>query len=373
MSRRYPYPRWIEFQLTPLEQLHCTLLRPYWKLKGWLHGLWYSEPVWRRIGRPLRDWKHSPWVAFSPETNAPVITDAMIACRTRHGAATLHWSCGCNRAPLPERACKVLLPDGTRGDVESRTTWWRRKSRDKDRPDRLWIIGDVEIRPDEVAFTDAAVQDLPYQPPTADSCFQLERQLALHPPFVAALADDKFAAVAHNMLAQLEWVRIGAHEIGLFDAVHHMIAALRNKGEDDFDFKFGGYPAVRLTDVETAAHARRLQEIMRSLGWRTYTGDELKARMREDFDRRVERRLEAWRAMDEYEARPAGSHEVIAKAPLVMEMPLREGDDAAWLEELRGEERAAVSEKFVERLIALAASGRITEGEYRDIWERIIG
>jgi hypothetical protein len=69
---------------------------------------------------------------------------------------------------------------------------------------------------------------------------------------------------------------------------------------------------------------------------------------------------------------PAGSHDVIAKTPLVTDLPLHEGDEEEWLEELRGEERLATSEQYVERLIALAASGRITAPEYEDLCERIL-
>jgi hypothetical protein len=148
----------------------------------------------------------------------------------------------------------------------------------------------------------------------------------LHRPFVEALADDKFAAVAHSMLAHLEWTKIGAHEIGMFEGLHDMIACLRNKGEDYLDYKLGYY-AVTPTDAEAAEHSSRMNAIMRSLGWRTYTADELRARMREDFRTRVERRVEAWRRLDAYEARPAGSHDALARTPLVSDMLLYEGED----------------------------------------------
>jgi hypothetical protein len=368
MDRKYPYPRFLQFDLTPIEQLRYGVLRPYWRLRAWLDRLWRSQPVWRWIGGPLHDRKYAPWAAFSPDTKAAVVTDEnQIGCRTRHGAAVVHWSCF-RQAPSPLRAHNVLLADGTRGDAQSRTAgWWRREGRG----DKIWIIGDVDIRADDVIFVDAASQDLKYEPPPADSSARLERELALHRPFVEALADDKFAAVAHNMLMHLEWVRIGAREIGLFDGLHHMIARLRNKGEDYLDFRSGYYSCGKLTDAEVAEHTQRLKEFMRSLGWRTYTADELKTKMRDHFRARIERRVEAWRRLDAYEARPAGSYDLLAKTPLVVDMPLYEGDDKKWLDELRGEERMATSSHFVLRLKVLADSGRITQGEYEDLSQNL--
>jgi hypothetical protein len=366
MSRRFPYVRWLQlqqFKLTPLEQIRYAVLVPYWRLQTWLRNVWRSEPVYRRIGGPLHDRKHAPWVAYSPDTKAPVVSEATrTGCRTRHGAAKVHWDCYM-RDPRPTRARNVRLPDGTRGDVASRTARWRRKGSG----DKLWIIGAIDISPDDVVFVDAATQDLRYEPPSADSPFGLERDLALHRPFAAALADDKFAAVAHGMLANLEWMRIGAHEMGQFNCLHDMTASLRNKGEDYFDFKFGGYPPVRLAPAEAAAHRRRMTALMRSLGWRTYTEDELGARVREDFRARVEHRVEGWRRLDAYEARSAGSHDVVAKTPPIMDMPMYEGEPMEWLEQLRGEERTATSRQFALRIAALAASGRITRGEYEDL------
>ena len=150
-----------------------------------------------------------------------------------------------------------------------------------------------------------------------------------------------------------------------------MIACLRNKGEDYLDFKLGE-PLVTPTVIEVAKHADRLKEIMRALGWRTYTTDELKARMREDFRTRVERRVEAWRRLDGYEARSAGTYNVLAKTPLISDMMLYEGDNPEWFDELRGEERMAVSFKYAERLKGLADSGRVTADEYEALFRYLI-
>lgn len=110
---------------------------------------------------------------------------------------------------------------------------------------------------------------------------------------------------------------------------------------------------------------------MRSLGWRTHTADELAAMVHDAFRARVERRLEAWRKLEVYEARPANSHDVIPETLAVMNMPMFEGDDMAWLDELRSDERLAASSQFTLRLKALAASGRITDDEYEDLREHL--
>jgi hypothetical protein len=367
--RRYPYQRFLQLDLTLLEQLRYSMLhRPYWMLQRWRDRLWHSKLVWRWIGEPLHERKYAPWATFSPDTNAPVVTDPnQIACRTQHGVATVRWSCF-RQTTSPLSAQNALLPDGTRGDVRSRTMgWWRRKGRG----DKRWIIGDVDIRATDVVFADRASQDFRYDPRAVEIGAQLERDLALHRPFVDALADDKFATVAHHMLAHLEWMRIGAREIGLFEGLHHMFACLRNKGEDYLDFKFGDYPGSAPSKAEAAEHALRMKEIMRSLGWRTYTADELQARVREDFRARLERRLEAWRQLDAYEARPAGSYDVLAKTPL-SDMLLYEGDDPEWLAELRGEERLAASAQLVQRLKDLANSGRLTAGEFEDLFQALL-
>jgi hypothetical protein len=73
------------------------------------------------------------------------------------------------------------------------------------------------------------------------------------------------------MLANLKWVRIGSREIGT-PRPAHMIACLRNKGEDYLDFK--------LTTI--MAHGRRgggtqpADKGVHAFAWlATYTADEL--------------------------------------------------------------------------------------------------
>ena len=62
MGRRYPYDRFLQFDLTPLEQLRYGLLRPWWRLQAWFNRLWYSPPFWRWIGEPE---EALPWLQRS--------------------------------------------------------------------------------------------------------------------------------------------------------------------------------------------------------------------------------------------------------------------------------------------------------------------
>lgn len=370
--RDFPYPRWMKVKLNPIEQLQYLVNRPFWVVKQKWHQLWYSRLFFRYVGKPLHDRKFSPWVPFSSDAKAPVMkgTDAD-GCRTKHGKATLYWNCW-REEPRPQEARKALLPDGTRGDVQRRIPgWWRRKARKIGDGDKVWIIGEIEIRPDDIVFHDAASQDLGYQPPPADSEFQLERALALCPEFIAALADDKFAIVAHEMLQNMDWMSIGSRKVGAIDSVHYFIAASRNKGEDYCDYKLGNRP--ELTPSEVAILWRDMHDIMRSLGWRTYAPAELSAMARGALRSRVELRVEGWRRMDLYEARLENTAEVIEQKLAVVDMPMFEGDDEAWLEELTEEERVAASKQFTLRLKGLAASGRISREEYEELFGMLCG
>jgi hypothetical protein len=64
-------------------------------------------------------------------------------------------------------------------------------------------------------------------------------------------------------------------------------------------------------------------------------------------------------------------NDIIPATPAVMNMPMFEGDDMAWLDELRGDARLAASSQFTLRLKALAANGRVSDDEYRDLCEHL--
>jgi hypothetical protein len=70
-------------------------------------------------------------------------------------------------------------------------------------------------------------------------------------------------------------------------------------------------------------------------------------------------------------ARSAGSHDVLAQAPLAADMPLYEGDETEWFDELRGEERKATSAQFAQRLKDLAHSGRLTAAEFEELSQHL--
>lgn len=367
MGHEFPYQRWLQVRLSPLELFRYWLHRPKWMLLRWRRAVWFYPRVYPWLGEPIHDRRISPWAAYAPETQQPIRTDQMrVLCRTRHGVVVLYWL-GLGKRFYPKRARNALLPGGRRGEVYNRgspgthprdANVWRRKGNGN----KIWLWGRVEITADDVVFIDAESQDQEVTIPDPDSPRRLERDIALHPPFVEALADDKFAWVAHGMLHNLDWIPVGSREPCRHHGFHGLIASLRNKGEDHLDFELGDPP--RMSAAERTAHMERVQAMMRSIGWRTYSPAELAALARKDFQGRIQHRLEAWRSLDTYEARAADSHARIETTLWLRDVLLYEGDNPAWLEALSDESRIAVSDQFLQRLNALAATGRITRAEY---------
>jgi hypothetical protein len=150
-----------------------------------------------------------------------------------------------------------------------------------------------------------------------------------------------------------------------------MIAGLRGKGEDYLDY-YCDADSVKVPKKDEARHAQHLQQILRRLGWRTYTADELKNLALQEFQARVAQRVAAWKSLDNLEARPAAAHPKLEKKHWISGMLLYQGDDPNWLTMLSAEEKAAISAEFEKRVLALASSGRITEKEFNILLDRAL-
>lgn len=126
-----------------------------------------------------------------------------VSWRTHHGQAVIRWPLG-----RPQAVWDVRLPDESRGDVINMLDrGWRRPSTGP----RRWVQGSVDIRPDDVVFTDSEQTSLPLPslPPGAEP--DIEPELAHDAAFVADLRDLRFAMVAHAALTG-EFVKEGRSE-----------------------------------------------------------------------------------------------------------------------------------------------------------------
>lgn len=149
--------------------------------------------------------------------------------RTRHGDAVVRWSLG-----NPRDVTGARMPDGKRGDIEHVLDHgFRRRGTGA----RRWIYGTIDIRPNEVAFTDAPMQPAYTPPPPGDEP-NLERTLAGDPAFLAALRDDRFAQATYIVLKDHEFVRLsdlGTWSCGDRQAAR-IVADLRGVGESYQDY-----------------------------------------------------------------------------------------------------------------------------------------
>ncbi|WP_257169826.1 hypothetical protein [Bradyrhizobium sp. SRS-191] len=171
---------------------------------------------------------------------------------TRHGDAVVRWGLG-----EPVRIDFALYPDRTRGVVEQNGYGgWRRLARNA----RNWIHGTVQIRADDVTFSDG--EQPVYHPPPLTSVPSLEADLARDTAFLKALQDDGFAGATYDVLKQHRfykdkmcgWLGGGGDAAGL-------VADLRGLGESFQDWHpWGG--------IHNEARLRSVHEHLARIGWR---------------------------------------------------------------------------------------------------------
>lgn len=364
---QFPYDRWLDLKLSPLENLRFQAGRPLRAVRRYID----NHPLLRRPRAIWFDRKYFPRADFDGSTGLPSCAAfETIGCRTRHGRSVVFWYLN-NGTPKPNRARGIHLPDGTRGQAHDSFCGWRRAGSGR----RKWLHGQIEIRADNVAFHDNDDQAARYTPPTDENA-ALARALASHQPFVAALTDDGFAEVAHTLLKNGEWFRIGERRDRYYfhdpDA-DALIPGLRDVGETWGDYKYG--PSMAKQSAKTAArHAKHLKQILRQLGWRTYTHDELVALARADFKARAKARAAALDLIAGSEARPAASFAVIQDSARESATVNYEGDDETWFDDdLTVREQKAAGIETTQRFNALARSGRIDAEERKRLFAMIYG
>ena len=339
MVGKYPYPRFYRFK-----EEGAT----WFKFRVWLlttrrkfSRRWKSFK-WTHLGGQRRYIRqHCPIRPYSIEMKEPVASDAKIrGCRTIHGPATILWDTWSKASA--RKVTNAKLPDGSRGPVWSRMYRWRRSAK----PPLMWVWGQIEIATDDVVFLDDK-EGLRYQPdPERDS--QLERELASCKDFIEALRGDQFAVVAYRCLKNFKWMKIGdrsALDMNGDRSIGAMIAGLRGKGEDYLDY-YAASDEIHIHQADEKNHSHRMLQILRKLGWRTYSEDELRVLALEEFKLRVARRLAAWKSLDELEARPAALHPKLDKKLLIRDILLYTGDNPDWLTTLSAEEQVAIGRPF---------------------------
>jgi hypothetical protein len=142
-----------------------------------------------------------------------------------------------------------------------------------------------------------------------------------------------------------------------------MIAGVRDRGETYMDYKFGtNTDGIPQADVDR--YALGMHDIMRELGLRTHTAEELRLQARANFNSRVEDRIANWNSLTELEARAADSYEPTGGRYAEIPMLIYEGEEA-WAEQLPQDTKLMMSKEYARRVRHLVATNRISYDEYR--------
>jgi hypothetical protein len=355
---RYPYSRFVYFP--PARGFLARAQSAWFSLRHSVSSR-FLNLKWRLIGWWNRG-KYEPLASFDPQTGRPVLADvpeSAHSCRTRHGRATILWSIyrpGEIRQAEVVRVRNVLIATGKRIEV----TGPRRPGDSGDE----WIWGRFKITADDVALIDDPAATPKYDPDPEAT--RLEKLLAKSPRFRAAVAEPHFARVAFLLLSNLEWFNIeDREELAFFSngGIAGMIAGVRDRGETYMDYKFGtntqGIPQADIHRFSLEMH-----DIMRELGWRTHTAEELQLQARANFNSRVEERIANWNSLTELEARAADSHEPTGRRYAEIPMLIYEGEEA-WAEQLPQDTKLMMSSEYARRVRHLIATNRISYDEYR--------
>lgn len=357
---RYPYDRFVYF--APARGFVERAQSAWFSLRYSVSSR-FSDFKWRLIGWWNRD-KFNPLASFDPQTGLPVLADvpeSAHSCRTRHGRATIVWSIyspGGTRQAEVSRVRNVLIATGERIEVAQP----RRPGASGDE----WIWGRFKITADDVALIDDPAVRPKYDPDRDPEVTRLEKLLAKSPRFRAAVADPHGARVAFLLLSNLEWFNIAdREELPFFSngGIAGMIAGIRDRGETYMDYKYGTN-TLGIPQADIDRYSLEVHDIMRELGWRTHTAEELQLQARANFNSRVEERIANWNSLTELEARAAGSHEPTGRRYAEIPMLIYEGEEV-WAEQQPEDTRLMMSEAYARRVRHLIATNRISDDEYR--------
>jgi hypothetical protein len=354
----YPYDRFIYFP--PARGFVARARSAWFSVQNSISNRFLSLKT--RLSWWWNRGKHEPLASFDPQTGQPVLAgvpESAHSCRTRHRRATMLWSiCRPSGTCQVVRGWNVLIATGKRIEVIG-------SRRPGDSGDE-WIWGRFKITADYVALIDDPAARPKYDPDTDSEATRLEKLLAKSPRFRAAVADPHGARVAFRMLSDLDWFNMqDREELSFFGSgsIAGMIAGVRDRGETYMDYKFGtNTGGIPQTDVHR--YSLGMHDIMRELGWRTHTAEELRLQARTDFNSRVEERIANWNSLTELEARAADSYEPTGGRYAEIPMPIYEGEEA-WAEQLPQDTKLMMSKGYARRVRHLVATNRISDDEYR--------
>jgi len=254
---------------------------------------------------------------------------------TRHGDAVVRWGLG-----RPVRIDFALYPDRTRGVVlENGYGRWRRLAVNG----RNWVHGTIEIKADDVTFSDG--EQPIYTPPQKTAIPNLEADVAHDEEFLEALQDDDFANAVYEVLKTQCFYKGELRGWNAGNAVAALLVAnLRGLGESFSDWDpWGG--------SRDEFYLRSVHEHLARIGWRIETSED-------------QQRTEQLRA---------------SQIPLVLqemnELGKRpESMAGEWTEKLKRIPLSAPDAQALQAaklLRALALSGRISKQEHDSFFNRL--
>jgi hypothetical protein len=157
--------------------------------------------------------------------------------RTRHGEAIVAWSHG-----EPKEVHRALYPDGVRGDVRGTLDYgYRRRSGGPKR----WVYGTIDVRPDDVIFTDSAEQPT-YSPPPLTDVPNLEAELARDEAFLKSLEYDRFAQAVYAVFSDRDFLKATDERRWSCGGrrAARLVRDLRGLGESYHDYYLLEFPGI---------------------------------------------------------------------------------------------------------------------------------
>jgi len=363
MQSKYPYGRWVEL---PDDR---SLLGVLGSLNSRIRSSLFNGWMYIRLNhfgarKRARD-KFEPMLPFNQESGRPDLNSApesAYCCRTKHGPAVAKWSISKTTG-----YCYITMVENALTDIGERIVTHEPRRPCNEAEDR-WTWGRYELTLGDIRLVDDPSKRPTYDPEADAEATDLEKRLAKSARFKAALVSADFANVAFLMLSQLDWFNEQNREELSFagsGSIAGLVAGVRDRGEIYSDYKHCS-TTKGISHIEIEHHNAEMIRIMKEVGWRTHTPEELRLLARADFDERVATRVANWEKLSELELRPAAAYPPTNRNFAVLPMPLYKGDEQ-WASLLSVEIQRMISEDYSKRVRHLIHTSRITLDEYKEL------